>query len=142
MRYHFFRNFDDYSGFQPKTTFLYYSAHDCSHCCLCHYWISEIQGKPKLSENENYFVRKLRQEDSPESFAKERRHGSPSESFTRKLRQGSPSESFTRKLCQKATPESFARKLQKKATPESFAKKFRQFIMTNYSDALLRGINN
>ena len=130
MRYHFFRNFDDYSGFQPKTTFLYYSAHDCSNCCLCHYWISEIQGKPKLSENENYyFVRKLRQEDSPESFARE-------------LRQGSPSESFTRKLCQKATPESFARKLQKKATPESFAKKFRQFIMTNYSDALLRGINN
>ena len=29
MRYHFFRNFDDYPGFQPKTTFLYYFAHDC-----------------------------------------------------------------------------------------------------------------
>ena len=24
------RNFDDYPGFQPKTTFLYYFAHDCS----------------------------------------------------------------------------------------------------------------
>ena len=29
MRYHFFQNFDDYPGFQPKTTFLYYFAHDC-----------------------------------------------------------------------------------------------------------------
>ena len=23
------RNFDDYPGFQPKTTFMYYFAHDC-----------------------------------------------------------------------------------------------------------------
>ena len=29
MSYHFFRNFDDYPSFQPKTTFLYYFAHDC-----------------------------------------------------------------------------------------------------------------
>ena len=27
MRYHFFQNFDDYPGFQPKTTFIYYLAH-------------------------------------------------------------------------------------------------------------------
>ena len=25
----FFQNFDDYPGFQPKTTFLYYFADDC-----------------------------------------------------------------------------------------------------------------
>ena len=29
MRYHLFQNFDDYPGFQPKTTFLYYYAHNC-----------------------------------------------------------------------------------------------------------------
>ena len=25
------RNFDDYPGFQPKTTFMYYFAHDCTY---------------------------------------------------------------------------------------------------------------
>ena len=25
------RNFDDYPGFQPKTTFMYYFAHDCKY---------------------------------------------------------------------------------------------------------------
>ena len=116
MRYNpFSRNFEDYPGSQPKTTFLYYFPHDCSNCCVCCYWTSGIQGKPTLSENENYFARKLRQEASPESFAKE-------------LRQGTSLESFTKKL-------------QKRASPESFARKLRQFIMTNYSDALLRRIN-
>ena len=28
MRYPFFRNFDVYHGFQPKTTFFYYFEHD------------------------------------------------------------------------------------------------------------------
>ena len=37
IRYNFFRNFDDYPVFQPKPTFLYYFAHDCTiYFSVCH----------------------------------------------------------------------------------------------------------
>ena len=126
MRYPFSRNFEDYPGSQPKTTFLYYFPHDCSNCCVCCYWTSGIQGKPTLSENENYFARKLRQEASPGSFARKLRQGTSPGSFARELHQKSSQESFARNLQKKATPASFARELQWKALPGSFARKLQK----------------
>ena len=59
----FIGNFDDYPGFQPKTTFLYYYAHDCMYKTIITYFcpwlgwegktcdenINECDGNPCLN---------------------------------------------------------------------------------------------
>ena len=60
MRYHFCRNFDDYPCFQPKTTFMYYFAHDCicMHSKRVLMYLPELQRKKHKKNKKKYFCKK------------------------------------------------------------------------------------
>ena len=45
------RNCDDYPGFQPKTTFLYYFAHDCSDSFFGSILIKKLASRERSKEN-------------------------------------------------------------------------------------------